>query len=92
MELEKVFNRFPKNQTNILLRHFNAKLKKNSIFTRNICSVSLHEYGKKNVVYISKICHIKIKASIPHSSHIEKIMNTLGSLLLGGPKIRLITF
>jgi hypothetical protein len=47
MQLEKVFSQFPKYRTNILLRDFNAKLKKGNIFTRNIWSVSLHEYGTK---------------------------------------------
>jgi len=43
-ELEKVFSQFPKYQKNILLRGFIAKPQKDDIFTRNIWSVSFHEY------------------------------------------------
>jgi hypothetical protein len=59
-ELEKVFKQFPRYWTNILLRAFNAKPKKDNIFTRNIWSVSLHEYKKTFFVKSSKIYHIKI--------------------------------
>jgi hypothetical protein len=57
-ESVKVFNQFPKYWANILLRCFNAKLKKENIFTWNIWIVSLHEYKKmvkSNKIYLIKI-------------------------------------
>jgi len=57
MELEKVFSQFPKYRTNIRLRDFNAKLKKDNNITRNIWSVSL--------MNMEKIC-CKKQYILPH--------------------------
>lgn len=59
-ELEKAFSQVPKYRTKVLLRAFNAKPKKDDIFTRNIWYVRLHEYRKTFYVKSSKIYHIKI--------------------------------
>jgi exonuclease III len=47
-ELKRVFDRFPKHHTNILLGDFNAKVGKEDIFNQTIGNESLHEISNDN--------------------------------------------
>jgi hypothetical protein len=49
-ELERVFNKYPKCLTKILLGDFNAKVGREDIFKPTIGNESLHEISNDNVV------------------------------------------
>jgi hypothetical protein len=47
-ELERIFNKFPKYHTKILIGDFNAEIGREDIFKPTIGSESLHEINKEN--------------------------------------------
>jgi hypothetical protein len=57
-ELERVFNKFPKYHTKIML-DFNAKVGREDIFKPTIGNESLHEISNDNGVKSSKLCYQK---------------------------------
>jgi hypothetical protein len=50
VELERVFDKFPKYHMKILLGDFNAKVGREDIFKQTIGNASLHEISNDNVV------------------------------------------
>jgi hypothetical protein len=55
-ELEQVFDKFPKYDTKILLRNFNAKVSREDILKRTIGNASLHETCDDNAVVNLATC------------------------------------
>jgi hypothetical protein len=71
--MERVFDKFPKYHTKILLRDFNAKVGRDSIFKPTIVNESIHEISNGIGVKSNKFCPIKKpdcqKYSVPTSQH-----------------------
>jgi hypothetical protein len=91
-ELERVFDKFPKYHTKILLGDFNAKVGKEGTFKPTIGNKSLYEISNDNGVRVVNLSHIKILHSKVRCSHIAIYINILGHLQMGKPTIRLTIF
>jgi hypothetical protein len=57
-ELERVFDKFPKYHTKVLLGDFSAKVGKEEMFKPTIGNESLHEISNGNGVRLINSCHI----------------------------------
>jgi hypothetical protein len=64
-EVERIFNKFSKNYTKILLGDFNAKEGRDDIFKPAIENESLHEISNDNEVRVIHCSHIAIFINVP---------------------------
>jgi hypothetical protein len=91
-ELERVFDKFPKYHTNILLEDFNAKVGREDIFKPTIWNKSLHKIRNDNgvrLIYFATSENFRVKSTMfPHSTSI----NILGHLQMGKLTISLTIF
>jgi hypothetical protein len=76
-ELERVFDKFSKYRTKILLRDFSAKVGKEDIFKPTIGNESLHEISNDNGVMLLNFATCK---NFGVKSTIDKLINLLGRL------------
>jgi hypothetical protein len=90
-ELERVFDKFPKYHTKILL-DFNAKVGREDIFTPKIGNDSLYKSSNDNIVRVVNFAHPKISQSKVRYSNIATFINMLGLLQVGNPTIKLTIF
>jgi hypothetical protein len=89
-ELERVFDKFPKYHTKILLGDSNAKVGREDIFKPAIGNESLYEISNDNGVRLVNFA--KTSESKVRCSHITTSINIIGRLRMGKPTIRLTTF
>jgi hypothetical protein len=91
-EFERLFDKFPKYHTKILLGNFNAKVGREDIFKPTIGNENLHEICNANGVRSANFAHLKTSESKVRCSHIATSINILGRLQVGKPTIRLTIF
>jgi exonuclease III len=88
-ELERIFDKFPKYHTKILLGDLNAKVDREDIFKPTIWKESLHEISNDNgarvVNFATSKNPIVKRTMLPYATFI----NILGYLQMGTPTIRL---
>jgi hypothetical protein len=89
--LECVLDKFPKYHKIILL-YLNAKIYMEDIFKTTIGNESLHEISIDNGVRVVNFVQPKILLSKVQCSHIVKIINLLGHLLMERHTTKLIIF
>jgi endonuclease/exonuclease/phosphatase family metal-dependent hydrolase len=78
-ELERVFDKFPKHHTKLLLGDFNAKVGREDIFKQTLCSESLLEISNDNGVRVVNFATSKNptfkRIMFPHAN-IDKLIST----------------
>jgi hypothetical protein len=91
-EVERVFDKFPKYLTKILLGDFNAKVGREDIFKLTNRNESLHKISNISGVRLVNFATSKnLRVKVP-CSHITSSINILGHLQMGKPTIRLTIF
>ena len=91
-KLEQGFDNFPKYHMKIILRDFNAKVGRENIFKPTIGYESLHQDSNDNgvgIVLFATSKNLVVKRAI---SLTKIFISTPGSLLMGRPTARLITY
>jgi hypothetical protein len=91
-ELERVFDKFPKYHTKILLGDFNDKVGREDIFKPTIWNEMLHEISNDNGVRLVNFATSRTSESKVRCSYITTSINILGCLQIGKPTIRLTIF
>jgi hypothetical protein len=76
-ELERVFDKFPKYQMNILLRDFNTRLDREDVFKLTTGKENLHEISNDNEVRVVNFATAKNVSKVQYS-HIVTCINLLG--------------
>jgi hypothetical protein len=79
-QLERVFDKFHKYHTEILLGDFNAKVGREDIFKSTIGNESLQEISNENGVRVVILATSKNLSKV-QCSHIVTFINSLGHLL-----------
>jgi hypothetical protein len=82
-KLERVFDKFSKYHTQILLGDFNAKVRREDIFKSTIGNDSLHELSNNNGVRVYTLQHPRILLSEARCSHIVTFIKLLRHRLVG---------
>jgi hypothetical protein len=90
-KLERVFDKFSKYHTKILLGDFNAKIIRKDIFKPTIVNESIHEFNNDNGIRVSKYCYIQKSVKVQYP-HVITFINLLGHLLKERLPIKLIIF
>jgi hypothetical protein len=88
VELERVFDKFPKYHMKILLGDFSAKVGMENIFKPTIG----YEINNDNGVRLVHFATLKASESKVRCSYIATSINILGCLQMGNPTIRLTIF
>jgi hypothetical protein len=91
-ELERLFHKFPKYHTKILLGDFSAKVWWEDFFKPTIWNESLHESSNDNGVRLKLLPHLKTSEKKVRCSNIATFINILGHLQMGRPIIRVTIF
>jgi hypothetical protein len=84
-ELERVFDKFPKCKTKILLDS-DAEIRKENIFKPTIGSENLHKIKNDNGVRVVKVARSKISQSIIQCSHVLTFINLIHHLMMEKPQ------
>ena len=91
-ELEQGSDRFPKYDMKILLRDFNAKVRRGNIFKPTMGNESVLQDSNDSGVRIVKLAASKIWLLRARCSHTETFISTPGPLLLRRRTIRSTTY
>jgi hypothetical protein len=92
LDLENVFDTFPKYHMTILLGYIDVKVGKEDVFKPTIVKERLHEINNDNgVAIVNSATSENLKSKVP-CSHIVAFVNLLGRLQMRKPTIRLTIF